>query len=215
MSARAAGHGEASAHEREAWIAAAKSAFDHLRADFRARFQRDMPLEEMLYDRWERAKSLGFGDKTSIYHNSYVYGDVSVGESTWIGPFTLLDGSGGLKIGSFCSISAGVQIYSHDTVKWALSGGKAPYERKPVSIGDSCHIGAQAVITKGVIIGAHSVIGSCSFVNCDIPPYTVAFGVPCRPRGRVIIEGDDVRLDLSETARAEMEQQGELGGGRP
>lgn len=185
--------------ERDAWIAKARASFDHLRGEFRQRFQRDLPLDEMLFDRWERAKSLGFGDKTSIYQNSYVYGDVTVGENTWIGPFTLLDGSGGLTIGSACSISAGVQIYSHDTVKWAVSGGKLPYERAPVVIGDACHIGASVVITKGVTIGAHSVIGSCAFVNRDVPPFTVAFGVPCRRRGRVVIAEDgSVRLEMDD-----------------
>ena len=190
---------ELSANDREAWVAGARAAFDSLRDEFRTRFQRDLPIEEMLFDRWERAKSLGFGAKTSIYHNSYVYGDVRVGENTWIGPFTLLDGSGGLQIGSACSISAGVQIYTHDTVKWALSEGKLPYERAPVAIGDACHIGAKVVITKGVTIGAHSVIGSCAFVNRDVPPFTVAFGVPCRPRGRVVLEPDgNVRLEMDD-----------------
>ena len=189
----------ASNEERERWMAGARASFQQLTAEFRARFQRDLPLDELLFDRWERAKSLGFGAKTSIYQNSYVYGDVKVGENTWIGPFTLLDGSGGLTIGSNCSISAGVQIYSHDTVKWAVSGGKLPYERAAVTIGDSCHIGATVVITKGVTIGAHSVVGSCAFVNRDLPPYTVAFGVPCRPRGRVIIEDDGtVRLEMDD-----------------
>ena len=187
------------AADREAWIAGARAAFNQLRDEFRSRFSRDLPLEEMLFDRWERAQSLGFGARTSIHHNSYVYGDVSVGENTWIGPFTLLDGSGGLKIGSACSISAGVQIYTHDTVKWALSGGVLPYERAPVVIGDACHVGAQAVITKGVTIGAHCVIGSCAFVNRDVPPYTIVFGVPCRRRGQVIIEADGtVRLQMDE-----------------
>ena len=109
---------------------------------------------------------------------------------TWIGPFTLLDGTGGLQIGENCSISAGVQIYTHDTVAWALSGGAAEYERAPVSIGDCCHIGAQAVIVKGVSIGDHCVIGATSFVNRDVPPFTIAAGSPCRPIGRVgIAEG--------------------------
>lgn len=160
-----------------------------------ARWQRDLPFEELLFDRWERARSLGFGEGASIYHNSYVYGDVKVGRHTWIGPYTLLDGSGGLTIGDYCSISAGVHIYTHDTVRWALSGGTAAYERAPVRIGNCCHIGAQTVIAKGVTIGDHCVIGACSFVNRDIPPYTIAFGVPCRPAGRVEIDSQgQVRL---------------------
>ena len=168
--------------------------YENLRANVRTRWRRDLPFDELLFDRWERARSLGFGEGTSVYHNSYIYGDVSVGQQTWIGPYTMLEGSGGLRIGNHCSISAGVHIYTHDTVKWAVSGGKAKYEYGPVQIGNCCYIGSQTVIAKGVTIGDHSVIGSCSFVNRDIPPYTIAVGSPCRPIGQVELDGDDVRL---------------------
>lgn len=161
-----------------------------LRGETRERWARDLPLDELLSDRWERARSLGFGDGASIYASSLVYGDVSVGADTWVGPFTLLDGSGGLRIGRNCSISAGVQIYTHDTVKWAVSGGVAEYEYGPVAIEDCCHIGAQSVIARGVSVGRGSVVGACSFVNRDLPAFTVAAGVPCRPIGRVEISED-------------------------
>jgi acetyltransferase-like isoleucine patch superfamily enzyme len=159
--------------------------YEELRADGREQWQRDLPFEELLFDRWERAASLGFGDGTSIYHSSYVFGDVSVGRNTWIGPLTLLDGTGGLNIGDNCSISTGVQIYSHDTVKWAVSGGTAPYEHAPVTIGNSCYIGSQSVVAKGITIGDCCVVGACSFVNRDLAPNTIAGGVPIRPLGRV------------------------------
>lgn len=161
-----------------------------LRTQMRSQWNRDLPLEELLFDRWERARSLGYGEGTSIYHNSYVFGDVKVGKQTWIGPFTVLDGSGGLEIGDYCSISSGVQIYTHDTVKWAVSGGRADYERASVKIGDCCHIGAQAVIVKGLTIGSHCVIGAGSFVNRDVPPFTIAVGMPCRFIGHVEIDQD-------------------------
>ena len=164
--------------------------YERLRTAMRARWKRDLPLEELLFDRWERARSLGFGADTSIYHNSYVYGDVTVGKGTWIGPMTLLDGSGGLTIGDHCSISAGVQIYTHDTVKWAVSGGQAEYERTAVKIGSCCYIGSQTVIARGVTIGDHCVIGACSFVNRDIAPHSVAFGAPARTGGRVELAPD-------------------------
>lgn len=161
-----------------------------LREEMANRWKRDLPLEELLTDRWQRACQLGFGAGSSIYQSSYVYGEVAVGRNTWIGPMTLLDGSGGLAIGDYCSISAGVQIYTHDTVAWAVSGGKAAYQRAAVKIGDCCHIGAQTVINKGVNIGDHCVIGACSFVNRDMPPYSIGFGVPCRQRGRISLEKD-------------------------
>lgn len=179
-------------------IARFKQLYAELDGRMRRQWNRSLPLEELLGDRWERAGALGFGDGTSIYQNSYVYGDVQVGRGTWIGPMTLLDGTGGLTIGDHCSISTGVQIYTHDTVSWALTGGKATPERQPVRIGDCTYIGSQTVIAKGVTIGDHVVIGACSFVNADIPPYSVAFGVPCRKAGRVVLHdgaGPSLELD--------------------
>lgn len=164
--------------------------YEKLRAGMKASWQRDLPLGELLFDRWERARSLGFGDSSSVYHDSYVYGDVTVGEHAWVGPFTLLDGSGGLTIGDYCVVSAGVQIYSHDTVSRTVSGGRAPIERAGVRIGSYTYIGAGSIILKGVTVGEHSVIGAGSIVNRDIPSYTVAVGSPCRPIGTVRIDDD-------------------------
>jgi len=175
---------------------------DDLLDQARARWQRALPFDELLSDRWERARALGFGEGTSIYEASYVYGDVRVGSNTWIGPFTLLDGTGGLSIGDNCSISSGVQIYTHDTVLWAVSGGTAPYEHAPVEIGDCCYVGSQSVVAKGVTIGPHAVVGACSFVNRDVAPYAVVGGVPCRELGRVEISDDgSVRI---VTVRSEL-----------
>jgi len=175
--------------ESDPLLEAIQALYRELRGKTREQWQRDLPFAELLFDRWERAKSLGFGEGSSIYHSSYVYGDVRVGKNCWIGPGVLLDGSGGLVVGDHCSISAGAQIYTHDSVKWALSGGRAEYERAPVRIGNCCYIGSQTIIAKGVTIQDHSVIGACSFVNRDIPPYTVAFGIPCKSVGHVQIDG--------------------------
>jgi acetyltransferase-like isoleucine patch superfamily enzyme len=165
-----------------------------LRTVMRQAWNRSLPFDELLFDRWERARALGFGQGTSIYHNSYVYGNVRVGHHTWIGPFTVLDGSGGIDIGDFCSISSGVHIYSHDSVKWALSGGKVPYERKPVKIGSCCYIGSDTVIAKGVTIGSHVLVAACSFVNRDLPDFAIAAGTPCRILGRVELSEGEVRF---------------------
>lgn len=164
------------------------------RSETNARWNRDLPFSELLFDRWERARNLGFGEGTSIYHSALVFGDVAVGEQTWIGPHVLLDGSGGLSIGSFCSISAGVQVYSHDSVRWALSGGKAGYEHQPSVIEDACHIGPNAIIVKGVTVGAHSMIGAGAIVTADVEPFSIMLGVPARRAGTVILDDDQVRL---------------------
>ena len=167
-----------------------------LRAKVRVKWNRDLPLDELFSDRWERARSLGFGEGSSIYHNSYLYGDVKVGKHTWIGPFTLLDGSGGLEVGDYCSIGSGVHIYTHDAVMWALSGGKASYERASIKVGNCCYIGANAIITKGVRIGDHCLVGAGAFVNKSLAPFSIGVGVPCRVIGKVhVSESGAVSLE--------------------
>jgi acetyltransferase-like isoleucine patch superfamily enzyme len=163
-----------------------------LREETKSKWDRVLPFDELLFDRWEKASFLGVGDGTSLYHSSYVYGNVQIGNNTWVGPFTLLDGSGGLRIGKGCSISAGVQIYTHNTVTRTLAGRdlRVGVERAPTRIGDCCYIGPQTVIDMGVTIGEHCVIGAYSLVNKDIPSHSVAFGIPCRVRGHTKIGPD-------------------------
>lgn len=165
-----------------------------LRDEVKEKWNRSLPFADELFDRWERAEHLGFGEESSIYDSSIVIGDVKVGKKTWIGPFTLLDGSGGITIGSYCSISTGVQILTHDSVKWALTGGTKPYERCETIIEDCCYIGGNTILNKGVRIGAHSLIGASSLVNRDVPPFSIAFGTPCRVHGKVQIKDGDVEL---------------------
>lgn len=159
-----------------------------------ADLNRSLPFGDLLSDRWERAIKLGFGVGASIYDSALVYGKVLVGKATWIGPNVILDGSGGLKIGDYCSISAGVHIYSHNTIKWALSGGKASYEYHPTSVGDSCFIGPQTIIQNGVNIGNNCLVAANSFVSKDVPPHSIAGGSPAKIIGRVLIENDEVTL---------------------
>jgi acetyltransferase-like isoleucine patch superfamily enzyme len=149
-------------------------------AEVLQQWKRALPFGDYVVDRWEKARRLGFGEGTSIYDGSLVIGDVVVGRNTWIGPFTVLDGSGGLVIGDYCSISAGVQIYTHDSVQWALTSGEATVDRAPTRIGSNCYLGPNTVVAKGVTIGDRCVIGANSLVLHDIPPGSKAVGTPCR-----------------------------------
>lgn len=146
----------------------------------RGHWNRSLPFGDYIVDRWQKARDLGFGEGSSIYDSALVLGDVQVGKNTWIGPFTVLDGSGGLEIGDNCSISAGVQIYTHDTVKWATSGGLEQAERALVRIGHNCYIGPQTIISKGISIGVGCVIGANSLVNQNIPDHSRAWGTPVK-----------------------------------
>ena len=62
--------------------------------------------------------------------------------------------------------------------RWA--GLPASRDIDAVWIGDDVFIGARTIVLKGVSIGSGAVIGAGSVVTSDIPPMTVAAGVPAR-----------------------------------
>lgn len=49
-----------------------------------------------------------------------------------------------------------------------------------IEVGDYVWIGGRSVVLGGVKIGEGAVIGAGSVVTRDIPPYTVAAGVPAK-----------------------------------
>ena len=116
---------------------------------------------------------------------AWVVGEPLVGAGTWVGPFCLLDASGGLTIGSGCDLAAGVQVYTHSTAARCVTRRVVDTERAPVVIGDRTFVGANAVVLMGVTIGSGCVIGAGAVVTEDVPDGTCAVGVPARVVGTV------------------------------
>lgn len=169
---------------------------DELDSEYRKQFDRSLPLNEELTDRWRRAKRSGFGDETSVYDSSFIFGRPNIGRHCWICPYTIIDGSGGLTIGDWSTISAGVHIYSHDNVMQTLTSGLVPIQRENVTIGSNVYIGPNTVITRGVNIGNYSVIGAYSLVNKDIPSYKFVVGQPAKVIGSIVLENEEPRIIL-------------------
>lgn len=129
------------------------------------------------------------------YHeHAWVVGEPTIGEGTWIGAFTVIDGSGGLTIGSGCDVASGVHIYTHSTARRCVSGRRwNEIERAPVTIGDRVFIGANAVVMMGVTIGDEAVVGAGAVVTSDVPARTVVAGSPARPVATVELPQDGGR----------------------
>lgn len=63
----------------------------------------------------------------------------------------------------------------------------------PITIGSNCWLASNVTVAGGVTIGDGAVIGAGSVVTHDVPPDSLAVGVPCRVV-RTITEAD--RMDL-------------------
>ena len=165
------------------WHRQARQFLAVLAAQKKQRFGRRVSVGDLLTERGENAAAYGFGEGTTMYDNVLVLGEVKVGRDTWIGPGCILDGSGGgLEIGDWCSISAGVQIYTHHSVNRSISLGKLPIDHAPTRIGNGVYLGPNTIVQMGVAIGDRAVVGANSFVNRDVPEGARAFGTPAKIR---------------------------------
>ena len=166
----------------------------YLNLEKKANFNRYLPFNENLNDRWKKAKLFGFGDKSSVYDSCFVFGEVNVGIDCWIGPNTILDGSGGLTIGDFVTISAGCQIYSHDSIIRTLSSNKKEIKIKKTVIGNNVYLAPNCIVRKGVTIGDHCVVANGSYVNNNVEKNSIVAGNPARKIGEVLIQKGDIKL---------------------
>lgn len=115
--------------------------------------------------------------------HAWIINNPEIGEGTWIGAFTVIDGIGGLKIGKYCDISCGTHIITHSTAKRCVTERQySEIDKAETVIEDHVFIGERSTILKGVHIGHHSVIAAGSVIkeNTVIPPYSLVAGVPGR-----------------------------------
>jgi len=109
---------------------------------------------------------------------------ISIGDDTFIGPLSVIQGQGGTKIGSGCLIGGHVYIVPADHV---FSDPSKPIRlqgerRRGIVVEDDVWIGSGVIILDGVVIGEGSVIGAGSVVTRSVPRGSVAYGVPARKR---------------------------------
>lgn len=168
---------------------------NELRDNMKRQYNRVLPTGELLFNRFDKAEYLQFGKNSSVYDTSVIMGDITVGENVWIGPYTLLEGiNGHIIIGNYVSINAGVMIYTHDSTKHYVSGGRSPFLKGDVNIGNNSVIGSMSMIGPGVTIGDHCVVGANSLVSKSVPAFSIVAGTPAKIIGRVELDGDEVNF---------------------
>ncbi|MEH1921131.1 acyltransferase [Nostoc sp.] len=107
---------------------------------------------------------------------------IHIGQNTFIGPSVCIGGPGDIKIGQNCLIAAQTAIYANNH-NFADSTEAIKYQGitcKGIVIEDDCWLGSGVKVLDGVTIGRGCVIGAGAVVTKDIPPFSIAVGVPAR-----------------------------------
>lgn len=122
-----------------------------------------------------------FGDRSKILGPIVVISPerISIGANSNVNEGCHLNGRGGIFIGDFVNISPGVMIHTGG-LNYLSRLEKRKHTKAAVEIEDGVWIGAGAIINQGVTVGEHSVVGSGAVVTKNIPPNSVAVGVPAR-----------------------------------
>lgn len=107
-------------------------------------------------------------------------GDVSIGKRSIIGIGNVIIGP--IFIGNDVMLAQNVVLsgLNHGYENVELPPSKQDVSRGLIRIEDGVWIGANSVVTAGVTIGKHAVIGAGSIVTRDIPAFSVAVGNPAK-----------------------------------
>lgn len=140
----------------------------------------------------------GFGsNETTVDYKTYIRypSKVSIGSGTTINRGCRFYASHfhkdvRIRIGNHVAVAPEVSFFAagHDYTELSL-----PDIAASITVGDHAWIGARSIVLQGVTIGEGAVIAAGSVVTKDIPPYTVAAGVPAR-----VIKKRDLNVQTKE-----------------
>ncbi|MET4095572.1 sugar O-acetyltransferase [Arthrobacter sp. UYCu712] len=91
----------------------------------------------------------------------------------------LLDGAD-ITIGDNVLFGPRVSIYTTNHALDTRERAAGACYAKPVHIGNNVWVGGGVTLNQGVTVGDNSVIGSGSVVTRDVPPNSLALGVPAK-----------------------------------
>ncbi|KQR67653.1 DapH/DapD/GlmU-related protein [Pedobacter sp. Leaf176] len=107
-------------------------------------------------------------------------GDVIIGDKTIVGMGNVIIGP--VTIGNHVMMAQNIVIsgLNHGYEDVDIPPSLQKVSCKPILIADNVWIGANSVITAGVALGKHCIIGAGSVVTKNIPEFSVAVGNPAK-----------------------------------
>jgi acetyltransferase-like isoleucine patch superfamily enzyme len=134
---------------------------------------------------------ISIGDNTFLMHHTMVHvfnfrglpqAGITIGRNCFIGEYNVIRGQGGVTLGNDVYTGPMVKIVAVNHVYDSLD---RPIREQGVTaqgivIEDDVWLGAGVTVVDGVTIGRGSVIGAGAVVTGDIPPYSIAVGIPAK-----------------------------------
>ncbi|MFX1487140.1 MAG: acyltransferase [Promethearchaeota archaeon] len=110
-----------------------------------------------------------------------------IGKNVFIGSLVILEEvyPEHITIEDNVQISAGAKIVAHDSSFKNVFHGHIPTYIAPVILRRNAYIGSGAIILPGVTVGESAIVGAGALVISDIPPRTIAVGVPAKVVGTI------------------------------
>ena len=120
-------------------------------------------------------------------------GDIEIGDWCFVGPGSRIWSADSIRIGNRVLISHNVNVHDSDSHPQDAAERHAQYaaivkEGHPreggniraaaIVIGDDAWIGFNAIVLKGVTIGAGAIVAAGAVVTDDVPPWSVVAGNP-------------------------------------
>lgn len=135
---------------------------------------------------------------------------LDIGDHVYIGPFNLVDASGGLHIGEGVQITTHCALLTHSSHHALRRAGRRywgaaeppGFVRAATHIGAYSFIGPHSVVAPGTRIGRGVLVRGGSYVRGDVPDFAVVGGRPARVLGDTR-DIDDPWLDLHPECRAD------------
>jgi acetyltransferase-like isoleucine patch superfamily enzyme len=138
---------------------------------------------------------------------------IEFADDIFVWHYTILDGTGGLRIGTGTQVGAWVGVFTHSShlairllgsrYRSVRESEKPAYPIAPVEIGEYVFVAAGSKVLPGVSIGSYSLVAALSVVNRDVPAHSIVAGNPAKVIGstkeldrKAIAELDQVQLSL-------------------
>lgn len=135
-------------------------------------------LRRLIY----RLAGVKIGKGSSLHMGIRFYDprNISIGQDTLIGEYSVLDGRDKLIIGNHVDIASQVMIYNS---KHDINDEYFLAKSYPVVIEDYVFIGPRTIIMPGVKIGKGAIVGAAAVVTKDVPPSSIVGGIPAKTIG--------------------------------